>query len=63
MVKIGFKIERGGGGKPILNEFNIAKFTKTLDLFPKIRIHNMIHNMYKKNKMYNYSIVSRHLGM
>ena len=35
MVKIGFKIARGGGVKPVLNEFKIANFTETLDLIPK----------------------------
>ncbi len=40
MGEIGFKIERGGqGGKPILNEFKIANFTKTLDLVPQKSFH------------------------
>ncbi len=37
MVKIGFKIAKGGGGKSILNEFKIANFTETLDYIPYSR--------------------------
>ena len=43
MLKIGFKIERGEGGKPIFNEFKIANFTETLDLIPKRIYWTLLH--------------------